>query len=268
GAARNRAAVPAISRIARGRRFPRSCGKHKPRPCGPGLAVCVAGLLAVELLLELAALLRLDGERGGGPREQALDADRLAGLLAESVAAVLDARERRVDLLQELPLAVARAKLERVLLLERGAVGRIGGEGKLAQVLGGGTRVLAELALQLEEPLAEEFELRRVHVFRLRHLDDFRLGQGLHFAGHCSSQAEPGSIGPGKRPGSRRKPTSLAHSGVDDQTMDNGPRDSFRGAVGCAKRRPPARRYGCDGAKVEGREPAAGASDAAAAACQ
>src|SRR5690242_15329251 len=100
-----------------------------------------ARLLAVELLLQLAPLLRLDGERGGGPREQPLDADGLARLLAEAVAAVLDARERGVDLLEELPLAIARAKLERVLFLKRGAVRRVRREGQLAQVLGGRTRV-------------------------------------------------------------------------------------------------------------------------------
>src|SRR6516162_3434453 len=138
-------------------------------------------LLAVELLLELAPLLRLDGERGGGPREQALDADRLAGLLAVAVAAVVDAGERLVDLLEELALAVARAKLERVLFLERRAVRGIGREGELAQVLGRGSRVFAKLLLELHQAIAEELELRRVHVVRLRHLDEFRLGQRLRF---------------------------------------------------------------------------------------
>jgi len=113
-------------------------------------------LLAVELLLELAALLRLDRERGGGAGEQALDADGLAGLLAEAVAAVLDPGERGVDLLQELPLAVARAKLERMLLLERRAVGRVRRERELAQVLRGGAGVLPELALQLQQALPED----------------------------------------------------------------------------------------------------------------
>src|SRR5512140_2273407 len=116
-------------------------------------------LFAVELLLELAAFLRLDRERGGRPREQALDADGLARFLAVTVAAVLDAHERLVDLLQELALPVARAQLERVLLFQRGAVRGIRREGQLAEVLGGGTRVLAELALQLEQALAEEPQL-------------------------------------------------------------------------------------------------------------
>jgi len=85
-----------------------------------------------------------------------------------------------------------------VLFLERRAVRGIRREGELAQVLGGRARVLAKLALQLEQPLAEELELGRVHVFRLRHLEDFRLGQGLRFACHCSS-----------REGGRRENTRL-----------------------------------------------------------
>jgi hypothetical protein len=109
-------------------------------------------------LLELAALLRFDGERGRGAREKSLDADGLSGLLAETVAAVLDAGERLVDLLEELAFAVARAKLEGVLLLQRGAVGRIRREGQLARVLGRGARILAQLGLQLDQPLAEEFD--------------------------------------------------------------------------------------------------------------
>src|SRR5450631_4101072 len=48
--------------------------------------------LAVKLLLHLAALLRFDGERRRGAREKALDSDRLPGLLAIPVAAVVDAR--------------------------------------------------------------------------------------------------------------------------------------------------------------------------------
>ena len=74
------------------------------------------------------------------PREQTRDADRLAGLLAVAVAAVLDVRERLVDLLHELALAVAGAQLERVLLLDRRAVGGIGHDVVLAQVLGGEAR--------------------------------------------------------------------------------------------------------------------------------
>ena len=63
---------------------------------------------------------------------------------------------------------VAGAQLEGMLLLQRGAVGRIGSEGKFAQVLRRGAGVLAKLALQLQELVPEEAQLRRVHVLRLR----------------------------------------------------------------------------------------------------
>src|SRR5688572_27635463 len=91
--------------------------------------------LAVELLLQLAAFLGLDREGRRGAREQPLDADGLAGFLAIAVAAVVDAGQGLVDLLQQLPLAVARAQLQRMLFLECRAVGRIGRERQLAQVL-------------------------------------------------------------------------------------------------------------------------------------
>ena len=64
------------------------------------------------------------------------------------------------------------------------AVGGVRRERKLAQVFRGGAGVVAQLLLQLHQPLAEELELCRVHVLRLRHLDDFRLGQNLGFTGH------------------------------------------------------------------------------------
>src|SRR4051794_21301100 len=82
--------------------------------------------VAVHLLLELATGLRLDGQRRGGACQQARNADRLARLFAPAVAAVLDAPERLVDLLEQLALAVAGAQLEGVLLFERGLVRRIG----------------------------------------------------------------------------------------------------------------------------------------------
>ena len=41
--------------------------------------------------------------------------------------------------------------------------------------------------LQLEQAILEKAKLRRVHVLRLRHLEDFRLGQVLGSTGHFSS---------------------------------------------------------------------------------
>src|SRR5665213_1048903 len=91
-------------------------------------------VVAVQLLHALAALLRLERQRRRGAREETRDADGLAGFLAEAVAAVVDDADRFFDLLQELAFAVACAQFERVFLLERRAVGRVGGGLVLAQV--------------------------------------------------------------------------------------------------------------------------------------
>ena len=66
-------------------------------------------LVAEHLLLELAALLRFQGQRGRGPRQQAPDADRLAGLVAVTVVARVDAGDGLLDLLEQFALAVAGA---------------------------------------------------------------------------------------------------------------------------------------------------------------
>jgi hypothetical protein len=68
-------------------------------------------------------LLRLDRERGDGARLEPLERNRLAGLLAIAVAAVLEAGERRVDLGDQLALAVAGAQLDRAIGLRGRAVG-------------------------------------------------------------------------------------------------------------------------------------------------
>src|SRR6187455_3055120 len=115
-------------------------------------------VVAVHLLDALAALLRLERERRGGTRDETRHADRLAGLLAVAVvaAAVVDHADRLLDLLQKLALAVARAELERVLLLERRAVGRVGRDLVLAQVLACVVRVLQELVAKLDQLASEE----------------------------------------------------------------------------------------------------------------
>jgi hypothetical protein len=91
--------------------------QHVAAACAPE-----ARLVAVQLLLEFAPLLRFERQRGRGPRQQARNADRVAGLFAEAVVAAVDARERLLDLLQQLALAVAGTQFERVLFLDRGAI--------------------------------------------------------------------------------------------------------------------------------------------------
>src|SRR5580765_305441 len=136
-------------------------------------------LLPVQPLLLLPARLRLDGQRRRRPRDQPRDADGLARLLAIAVAAFLDATQRFVDLLQKLSFAVAGAKLERVLFLDRRLVGRIGFELVLAQVLGGEVGLLQQLLLRLAQTFAEERELFRTHVLRRRRAHELGFGQAV-----------------------------------------------------------------------------------------
>jgi len=72
-------------------------------------------IVAMRAFHALVALLRLEAERGDGARFEATDADRLVRLLAIAVAPVLDAQQRRVDLGDELALAIARPELDRAL---------------------------------------------------------------------------------------------------------------------------------------------------------
>src|SRR6266853_1669018 len=136
-------------------------------------------LLPVELLLLLAARLRLAGKRRRRPRDQPGDADRIARLLAVTVAALLDAAQGLVDFLEELPLAVARAKLQRVLFLDRRLVGRIGLQFVLPQMLRGEIRLLQQFPLRLEQALAEERELFGAHVLRRGGTQQLGLGQAV-----------------------------------------------------------------------------------------
>src|SRR5689334_9878819 len=83
-------------------------------------------IVAIDPLAPLVTLLRLDRQGGDRAGLEPLDRDRLAGLLAIAVGAVLDALQRRVDLGDQLALAVARAKLDRAVGLRGGAVGEVG----------------------------------------------------------------------------------------------------------------------------------------------
>src|SRR5947207_1399193 len=83
-------------------------------------------LAAIHLFAFLVALLRLDRERRDRARLQPLQRDRLAGLLAIAVGVVLDALQRRVDLGDQLALAVAGAQFNGAVGLGGGAVGEVG----------------------------------------------------------------------------------------------------------------------------------------------
>src|SRR5205823_4879048 len=106
---------------------------------------------------------------------------RLAGFLTVAVAVVFDHPQRLLDLLEKLPLAIARAQLQRVFLFQGRAIRRIGRDLVLAQMLAGVIGVVEELRAQLEEALLEESQLRLVHVIALRRLQEVLLGQFFDF---------------------------------------------------------------------------------------
>jgi len=70
-------------------------------------------VVAVDAFPAFVTLLGLDGQRRRGAGFQTSEADRLAGLLAIAVGAVLDAAQRFVDLGDQFALAVAGAQLQR-----------------------------------------------------------------------------------------------------------------------------------------------------------
>jgi hypothetical protein len=80
----------------------------------------------VDAFATFVAFLGFEAERRRGPRVQSGQADRLAGLLAIAVGAVLDAAQGLVDLGDQLPLAIAGAKLKRPISFRGRAIGEIG----------------------------------------------------------------------------------------------------------------------------------------------
>src|SRR5262249_60226021 len=74
----------------------------------------------------LVTLLGRDGEGGNRSRLEPLERDRLAGLFAIAVGAVVDAGERLLDLGDQLALPIAGAQLDGAVGLRGGAVGEIG----------------------------------------------------------------------------------------------------------------------------------------------
>ena len=94
--------------------------EQRPRQGKSGRLVRAAStglpsVVAIDALAALVALLGLDRERRDRTGVEALEADRLAGLLAIAVGAVLDALEGGVDLGDQLALAVAGAELDRAV---------------------------------------------------------------------------------------------------------------------------------------------------------
>src|SRR5262245_61293928 len=123
-----------------------------------------SSVVALGALEALVALLRLEAERRDRPRLEALDPDRLAGVLAVAVGAVLDPAQRGIDLGDQLALAVAGPELGEAVGLGGGAVGEVGlGDRLLLQVLERLRGLAQELGPPAQQRLAEELPHHRVH---------------------------------------------------------------------------------------------------------
>src|SRR5262249_19029911 len=121
------------------------------------------------LLAMLPALLRVEAQRRDRARFEAFETDFLVGFLAIAVAALFDALERFVDLADQLAVAVARAQLERVLGLARGALGLVADVAHfIAQVVDGLFGFFDQILAPLLQLGAEIGEVARAHVLLAR----------------------------------------------------------------------------------------------------
>jgi hypothetical protein len=82
-------------------------------------------VVAVDALAPLVALLGFQAERGDRAGFEAGDADRLAGLLAETVRSILDPAKRLIDLGNQLALAIPGAEFKSPISLGRRAIGEV-----------------------------------------------------------------------------------------------------------------------------------------------
>src|SRR5450830_1136278 len=139
------------------------------------------GLVAVQLLFQLAALLRLQRQGGGRARDQAGNADRLARFLAPAVVVVVDGGNRLLDFFQQLAFAVARAQFQRVLFLDGGTVGGVGDQHGFAQVFRGFAGVFQQFFFQGLQLGLEECHLSGVHVVLFAHRQNFFFGEQWSF---------------------------------------------------------------------------------------
>ena len=122
--------------------------------------------LARNLFLSLVPLLGLDRHSRDGPRIEPSERNRLARDLVIATVALLDPGQRGIDLGDKLALAIARTQLDRPVALVRSAVVRIGFPKLLhLQYVQRGFRLEEDLLLPGQQPLAEIFELKRIHEF-------------------------------------------------------------------------------------------------------
>jgi hypothetical protein len=134
-------------------------------------------VVAVDPFAALVPLLGFQAQGGHRPGVESGEADRLAGLFAIAVGAVLDPAKRFVDLGNELPLTVTGAEFESPVSLRRGPVGQVRMVlGFLLEVGDRFARFAKDLILPVQQLLFEVLELSLVHeglVVRRTILDRF-----------------------------------------------------------------------------------------------
>src|SRR5580698_8211527 len=120
--------------------------------------------VAINSLAALVAFLGFNRQRRDWPCFQPLDRDWIAGLFAEAVGALFDPLQRRVDLRDQLVLAVAGPKLDSPVGLRRCAVGNVGVILVLIlKMLEGFFRLLEDVVPPVEQLDAEILPLAVAH---------------------------------------------------------------------------------------------------------
>src|SRR3712207_5418233 len=107
-----RCAVPALSRA--GLAFLAAPAARRP------------SLVPVNPFAPLVPLLRFHRQCGDRPGDEPFQTDRLSRLLAVAVGALFDPPQSRINLADELALAITGAQLDRAVRLRRSPVGVIG----------------------------------------------------------------------------------------------------------------------------------------------
>src|SRR4051812_10739061 len=139
--------------------------KKRPRP-KPGSSHSV---VAADAFVAFVAFLGLDRHGRDRARLEPGERDRFAGHFAKAILAAVDAAQRRVDLGDELALAIAGPELDRPVGFRRGAVGEIRLADRPAlQLSHRALRFAEDLVLPSEQLLPEIGALRRVHELFIR----------------------------------------------------------------------------------------------------
>ena len=165
------------------------------RGVSPPLRAGILSLLRDLPLAQLVERLAVDAQGRGRSRFQALQADLDAAAVAVAVLVRVDARDRFVDLLDELALPIPVAQLERHVRLLARAVVRIGEHGRLVlHRMHGAVDLLRELGFQRFQDLAEVLALLCIHVLLALLRSVGREAFSRQFNRHCSEAQKSGAL--------------------------------------------------------------------------